>query len=143
MLRRLLGVGVTAAEKYAEPGLVRPVCCGEPQRWCKDTGCKAGGYWACSVKSNETQLTYRGKNRKILSARTRTRVQENIQAGLCGTCGKLPLATADGWMCNPCLDKRLTPLRLLEARRKMAQRRHKARATNHEGATSGTLPSEE
>jgi hypothetical protein len=51
-----------------------------------------------------------------------------ISAGLCETgCGR-PLATADGWRCNQCLDKKITPEKLLRNRRKGALRRRAARA---------------
>jgi len=123
---------MTAAEKYAqleEAGLERPVCeChGRPKRWNAKDGRKDGGYWKCATRADAATAGWRTTHHDAVLAGKRARINRLLGAGLCAQCGKLPLATADAWCCNPCLDKKVSPLELLKGRRRDARRRMKKR----------------
>jgi hypothetical protein len=143
--------GLPAAEAYALYDRPPCKCHGESQFWQKSEG------FRCAVRRREwergwkreqrTKNTPYAERQRVLNnalrreqranntpqaARHRALVRERaatlIERGLCSKCGRQPLATADAWFCNECLDKKVSPLNLLKNRRRNALRRMVERA---------------
>ncbi len=141
---------VTAAEKYAElnaAGLERDVCdChGEVMSWNGDTGRPNGGRWRCPVRNRERYASWieankdrrRSTRRKYYEANRERLLVYAVAYNATHQDRKSELAAERYAALTGFEYNRL----LFRGRRNKAllriEKRHQARATNHEGATSG------
>lgn len=118
-------------ETKSRPGLTEDVavpvcdCHGEPRLSRGRCAVKMREEWKRYYEANHERVLERKRrwskeNPEKKRAIARRYAEKTLGQGLCSYCGKRPLATADAWGCNECLDKKVSALNLLKARRRMA-----------------------